>query len=170
MIIRLRRSATNMAVAMVLVGLTASGPVNAVEIQQPERLLSLSNVVSTLDEDKAVAKVDAVEAAIPEARFEHLGQGMASYYGAELAGNRTASGERFNPSALTAAHRSLPLGTKLRVTNNSNGKSVIVRVNDRGPFTRNRVLDLSLAAAREIAMVRSGHAKVTLEIVRPAIA
>jgi rare lipoprotein A len=166
MIIRLRRSATNMAVAMALVGLTASGPVHAAEAAQPERLLSLADTVATLDEAAAVAKVEAVEAAIPEARFERLGEGQASYYGAELAGNRTASGERFNPAALTAAHRSLPLGTKLRVTNNANGKSVIVRVNDRGPFTRSRVLDLSLAAARQISMIRSGHAQVTLEIVR----
>lgn len=92
-----------------------------------------------------------------------IGEGMASYYGAELAGNRTASGERFNPSALTAAHRSLPMGTKLRVTNKSNGKSVIVRVNDRGPFAKGRIIDVSKAAAQEIAMVRSGTARVTLE-------
>ena len=92
-----------------------------------------------------------------------IGEGMASYYGAELAGNRTASGERFNPSALTAAHRTLPMGTKLRVTNKSNGKSVIVRVNDRGPFSKGRIIDVSKAAAQEIAMVRSGTARVTLE-------
>ena len=157
-----------MAAAMVLVGLTASGPVNAVEIQQQPDL-SLAKTVSALDE-KAEAKVQSIKDAVAEARFERLGEGKASYYGAELAGNRTASGERFNPSALTAAHRSLPLGTKLRVTNKANGKSVIVRVNDRGPFTRNRVLDVSLAAAREISMIRSGHADVTLEIVRPAVA
>ncbi len=94
-----------------------------------------------------------------------IGQGEASYYGHELAGNRTASGERFNPNGLTAAHRTLPLGTRLRVTNVANGRSVIVRVNDRGPFVGNRLIDVSLGAAREINMVRSGKAQVRLEIV-----
>lgn len=92
-----------------------------------------------------------------------IGEGVASYYGAELAGNRTASGERFNPSALTAAHRTLPMGTKLRVTNKSNGKSVIVRINDRGPFAKNRIIDVSRAAAEKISMVRAGTARVVLE-------
>ncbi|HEV2078452.1 MAG TPA: septal ring lytic transglycosylase RlpA family protein [Allosphingosinicella sp.] len=92
-----------------------------------------------------------------------LGEGMASFYGAELAGNRTASGERFNPNALTAAHRTLPMGTKLRVTNKANGKSVIVRINDRGPFSKGRIIDVSREAAEQISMVRSGTARVTLE-------
>lgn len=92
-----------------------------------------------------------------------LAEGVASYYGAELAGNRTANGERFNPSALTAAHRTLPMGTKLRVTNKANGKSVVVRINDRGPFAKSRIIDVSRAAAEQISMVRSGTARVTLE-------
>jgi rare lipoprotein A len=92
-----------------------------------------------------------------------LGEGMASFYGAELAGNRTANGERFDPAALTAAHRTLPMGTRLRVTNTSNGKSVIVRINDRGPFAKGRIIDVSRAAAEKISMVRSGTARVTLE-------
>jgi rare lipoprotein A len=98
-----------------------------------------------------------------EARSEILAEGIASYYGAELAGNRTASGERFNPRALTAAHRTLPMGTKLRVTNKANGKSVVVRINDRGPFAKNRIIDVSHAAAQQISMVRSGTARVILE-------
>ena len=154
-----------MAVAMALVGLTASGPVHAAEATQPERLLSLADTVATLGEAAAVAKVEAVEAAIPEARFERLGEGQASYYGAELAGNRTASGERFNPSALTAAHRSLPLGSKIRVTNKANGKSVIVRINDRGPFVKSRLIDISYAAAQQINMVRAGKARVSLALI-----
>jgi rare lipoprotein A len=92
-----------------------------------------------------------------------LGEGMASFYGAELAGNRTASGERFNPSAMTAAHRTLPMGTKLRVTNKANGKSVVVRINDRGPFAKNRIIDVSRGAAERISMIRSGTARVKLE-------
>jgi rare lipoprotein A len=90
--------------------------------------------------------------------------GMASYYGNELAGNRTASGERFDPGQLTAAHRSLPFGSRVRVTNTSNGDSVVVRINDRGPFSRGRVIDVSQAAAREIGMNHSGTARVKLAL------
>lgn len=90
--------------------------------------------------------------------------GMASYYGDELAGNRTASGERFDPDELTAAHRSLPFGSMVRVTNVSNGDSVVVRINDRGPFSRGRVIDISHAAARQIGMHRSGTARVKLAL------
>jgi len=97
---------------------------------------------------------------------ETVGQGEASYYGKEHAGKRTANGERFNPGALTAAHRTLPFGSKIRVTNQSNGKSVIVRINDRGPFTKRRIVDVSLAAANEIQMVRAGKASVKLELLR----
>ena len=90
--------------------------------------------------------------------------GMASYYGDELAGNRTASGERFDPDKLTGAHRSLPFGSLVRVTNVANGDSVVVRINDRGPFSRGRVIDISHAAAREIGMHRSGTARVKLAL------
>jgi len=93
-----------------------------------------------------------------------IGGGMASYYGNELAGNRTASGERFDPGQLTAAHRSLPFGSLVRVTNTSNGNSVVVRINDRGPFAHGRVIDVSTAAAREIGMHRSGTARVKLAL------
>jgi rare lipoprotein A len=93
-----------------------------------------------------------------------IGGGVASYYGNELAGNRTASGERFDPGQLTAAHRSLPFGSMVRVTNTSNGDSVVVRINDRGPFSRGRVIDVSHAAAREIGMHRSGTARVKLAL------
>jgi rare lipoprotein A len=155
----MRRFGLRSAVALAVVGLTSSGPVAAVELTDMARLQDLSDTVQALDESIFVEAPDANS-------FEAIGGGEASYYGRELAGNRTASGERFNPNALTAAHRSLPLGTMLRVTNKANGRSVIVRINDRGPFARSRVIDVSLAAAREIAMVRSGKAQVTLEILR----
>jgi len=87
--------------------------------------------------------------------------GMASYYGNE-SGSRTASGQRMNANAMTCAHRSLPFGTKLRVTHG--GTSVIVTVNDRGPFIRGRVLDLSTGAARAIGLTRSGVGRVTAEV------
>ena len=86
--------------------------------------------------------------------------GVASWYGAELAGHRTASGERFNPNQLTAAHRTLPLGSEVRVT--YHGRSVVVRINDRGPFSGHRVIDLSKAAAEQIGLRRAGSGKVTL--------
>jgi len=86
--------------------------------------------------------------------------GTASWYALH---SKTASGERMNPAAMTAAHRSLPFGTKLKVTNPRNGKAVLVRVNDRGPFVKGRVLDLSKAAAAALGFVRSGHTKVCME-------
>jgi rare lipoprotein A len=90
--------------------------------------------------------------------------GVASYYGASFAGRRTASGERFDPRKLTAAHRELPFGTRVRVTNLANGRSVTVRINDRGPFAGGRLVDLSWEAARELDMLGSGVARVRLEV------
>ena len=95
---------------------------------------------------------------------EPIGDGHASYYAEELAGQPTASGEPFEPEGLTAAHRTLPLGSRIRVTNLRNDESVIVRVNDRGPFAKRRVVDLSKAAAREIGMLKRGTARVRLEL------
>ncbi|NER20941.1 MAG: septal ring lytic transglycosylase RlpA family protein [Symploca sp. SIO1C2] len=90
--------------------------------------------------------------------------GMASWYGPGFHGRKSASGERFNQNALTAAHRTLPFGTNVLVTNLNNGRSVIVRINDRGPFIRGRVIDLSIAAARVIGMVNSGVAPVNVQV------
>ncbi|MUL36332.1 septal ring lytic transglycosylase RlpA family protein [Gloeocapsopsis dulcis] len=90
--------------------------------------------------------------------------GIASWYGPGFHGNRSASGERFNQNAMTAAHRSLPFGTKVRVTNKRNGRSVIVRINDRGPFTGGRIIDLSAAAARVLGVLNSGTAPVQVEV------
>ncbi|WP_207883611.1 septal ring lytic transglycosylase RlpA family protein [Pseudomonas sp. 30_B] len=90
-------------------------------------------------------------------------EGTASYYGKAHHGKRTASGERFNQHALTAAHRTLPFGTRVKVTNLNNGRSVVVRINDRGPFGRGRIIDLSKAAAEQLNMLRSGTAPVRLE-------
>jgi len=104
------------------------------------------------------------------ARFSQAGysgggghSGMASYYGSE-SGSRTASGARFVPSAMTAAHRTLPFGTKVRVTNKRNGRSVVVTINDRGPFIRGRIIDLSSGAAGVIGMRSSGVAPVSMEV------
>ena len=86
--------------------------------------------------------------------------GVASYYAHKYHGKKTASGENYNMHELTAAHRTLPFGSKVRITNLNNNNSVVVRINDRGPFVRGRIIDVSLAAARELDMVRSGVARV----------
>ena len=91
--------------------------------------------------------------------------GMASWYGPGYHGNTCASGEIYDMYKLTAAHRELPFGTYVRVTNLRNGKSVVVRINDRGPFKRGRIIDLSYAAARKIGMVREGSTRVRIEII-----
>lgn len=87
--------------------------------------------------------------------------GMASYY---KHGRKTANGERFRPGGYTAAHRSLKFGTKVRVTNMRNGRSVVVRINDRGPFIRGRIIDLAYGAARAVGLHRSGVSRVSLKV------
>jgi rare lipoprotein A len=99
---------------------------------------------------------------------EHLlyrENGYASYYGNRFQGKRTASGERYDKSLLTAAHASLPFGTLVKVTNQNNGRSVVVRINDRGPFDGDRIIDVSRAAAKQLGILRVGVAPVRLEIV-----
>jgi len=91
--------------------------------------------------------------------------GEASYFGNEMAGRRTASGEKCDPETLTAAHRTLALGSRVRVTSRDTGRSVIVRINDRGPFRAGRLIDLSRAAAREIGLVNRGRGTVDLSLV-----
>ncbi len=91
--------------------------------------------------------------------------GVASWYGPGFQGRKTASGARFNMNALTAAHPSLPFGTQVRVTNVKNGRSVVVTINDRGPFARGRIIDLSKAAASRLGMIKQGVAKVRVEAI-----
>lgn len=95
---------------------------------------------------------------------KHQNCGGASWYA--LHGNRTASGERMNMHGMTAAHKSLKFGTKIKVTNPKTGKSVVVRINDRGPFIRGRILDLSKGSASKLGIVRSGHGRVCYNIVK----
>jgi len=91
-------------------------------------------------------------------------RGVASYYHDSFQGNRTASGEIYRKRVRSAAHKSLPLGTKVRVTKLSNGKSVVVRINDRGPFVKGRIIDLSRRAARDLGILKNGVAKVKVEV------
>jgi len=90
--------------------------------------------------------------------------GVASWYGRQHQGRATSSGEAFDMNQLTTAHRTLPFGTRVRVTNLENGRSVVVRVNDRGPFTATRILDVSLAAAKALGMVGAGVARVEMVV------
>jgi rare lipoprotein A len=91
-------------------------------------------------------------------------EGIASYYANDFNGKQTSNGETFDMNALTAAHRTFPFGTKVRVTNLENNKTVVVRVNDRGPFKEGRMMDLSFGAAKEIDLIRTGTARVRLEV------
>ena len=94
-------------------------------------------------------------------------EGEASYYDDSLNGSETASGGVYDKNALTAAHRSLLFGTKVRVTNMETGQSVEVVINDRGPYAKGRIIDLSSAAAKQLGLIDAGHAKVRLEVIAP---
>ncbi|MEE9903903.1 septal ring lytic transglycosylase RlpA family protein [Chlorobium sp.] len=100
--------------------------------------------------------------------FMLVSEGKASYYASQFHGRKTANGETFNMNELTAAHRTLPFGTWVRVTNMRNGKDVIVRINDRGPFIKGRVIDLSKQAAKELGMMKAGTANVRVEAIDPS--
>ena len=110
----------------------------------------------------ATATLPALPTAADAAGAKRVG--AASFYGKRFNGRRTANGERFDMGDMTAAHRTLPFGTKVKVTNRKNGRSVVVRINDRGPFHGGRVIDLSRGAASRIGMIQDGVARVELEI------
>lgn len=125
--------------------------------------------VSTANAQSASAPAAALSAAMapapaPAANAD-LTEGKVAYYGTQFNGRKTASGERFNAGALTMAHKSLAFGTRVKVTNLANQRSVVVRVNDRGPTTPDRIGDLTLAAAQKLRMVRSGVVNAKLEVV-----
>ena len=113
----------------------------------------------------ALAAFCAVQIFASNAVTLYKSSAVASYYADKYHGRKTSNGETFNMYDLTAAHKTLPFNTKVKVTNLSNGKSVVVRINDRGPFVKGREIDLSKAAAVKIGMIKSGTAKVSLEIV-----
>ena len=121
----------------------------------PEAPKPAANVVD-------LSKIEPPVEAEPAARS--IGSGMASYYGRRFHGRPTASGERFDMNAMTAAHRTLPFGSLVEVTNPRNGKKVTVRINDRGPFHGNRVIDVSRAAARELGLIGPGRGSVELAV------
>ncbi|NEV61462.1 septal ring lytic transglycosylase RlpA family protein [Thiorhodococcus minor] len=91
-------------------------------------------------------------------------KGIASYYHDSLHGNKTASGQVYNKNRLSAAHKTLPLGSKVKVTDTNTGRSIVVKVNDRGPFVKGRIIDLSRAAARKLGIVKRGIARVEVKV------
>ena len=135
-------------------------------LQMTNRLRRLMGGAEPLAKAPAAPQMTNVSVSDAYNSLNRIAGGMASWYGPGFHGRRTANGERFNQNALTAAHKSLPFGTKVKVTNLRNGQSVVVRINDRGPFIRGRVIDLSAGAAKAIGAHSSGVAQVSLDILR----
>jgi rare lipoprotein A len=141
-------SASLAALALAVAGLTQAQPASAPAAASPA---------------PAAASTPA-----PAAASGDVTEGKVAYYGRKFAGRKTASGERFNPAAMTMAHKTLPFGTMVRVTNLKTNKSVVVRVNDRGPTTPDRIGDVSQGAAAKLRMLRSGVVQAKLEVVGQA--
>lgn len=135
-------------------------------LQITNRLRRLMGGADPLTMASVASPTVTAQPVIAATTLNRIKGGMASWYGPGFHGRRTANGERFNQYALTAAHKSLPFGTRVKVTNLRNGRSVVVRINDRGPFIRGRVIDLSKGAAQVIGVHHSGVANVALEIIR----
>ncbi len=139
-----------------------------------------ASVMPKPDSLRPAAAIAAPDTAIPPSSWERVfdapknlpdtstgvvERGIAAWYGPGFDGKKTASGERFNSRKFTAAHKTLPFNTMVKVTNLDNGMSVVVRINDRGPFNKNRIIDLSVAAARSIGLDKTGTAGVTVETI-----
>ncbi|HMA16242.1 MAG TPA: septal ring lytic transglycosylase RlpA family protein [Kiloniellaceae bacterium] len=143
-------------------------PVAAVPVPaapKPARPAATSPAANTL---AAVPEADPGSAVPPEPAVSETFFGNASWYGRKFHGRLTASGERYDMAALTAAHRKLPFGSRVRVTNLANGREVVVTINDRGPFAEDRLIDLSHAAARQLGILEDGVAEVRLEVLAEA--
>ncbi len=134
-------------------------------LQATNRLRRLLGNASPISEiSNLPLSIPKLPQAIAIGRIRLNFKGVASYYGYDGSGSSTASGKRFNPEGMTAAHRSLPFGTKVRVTNTRNGRSVVVSITDRGPYIRGRIIDLSVGAARLLGMMGSGIAPVQIDV------
>ena len=137
-----------------------------VGLEQPAQTLEVASFEPIPKKPEPYIVEETVQQTEPEADLFQI-DGWASWYGPGFNGNYSANGEIFDQYAMTAAHRDLPFNTLVRVTNLDNGRSVVVRINDRGPFIHGRVIDLSMGAAEEIGMVSSGTAPVQLEVIEP---
>ena len=131
-------------------------------------ILALSATAALAQGTSAAAPASAPAAAATPAASAAAESGKLAWYGKKFAGRKTASGERYNPEAMTMAHKTLPFGTRVKVTNLANKKSVTLRVNDRGPTQADRVGDVSLAAARQLGMVKAGVIDAELTVVGAA--
>lgn len=136
-------------------------------LQATNRIRRLMGGAEPLSEVEGVPQRASAASQMSFGGVQFTFSGMASWYGPGFHGRRSASGEVFNQNALTAAHRSLPFGTLVRVTNLNTGASVTVRINDRGPYSHGRVIDLSAAAARSIGLIQSGVARVQVDVIDP---
>jgi rare lipoprotein A len=144
-----------------VVGVTLLGCLSGCSLKQEP--VPLAPVPQTHEEAAPAPAPQAIEEATPAGKLQTIQVGTASWYGPRFHGKETASGETFNQHALTAAHRTLPLGTEVKVTNVETGQSVHVKINDRGPYVKGRHLDLSQAAAKQIGLTKTGVAKVKIE-------
>jgi rare lipoprotein A len=147
---------------------TAADPATTTELAvRPELAIREADQLS-IPEQPVEQPVPAPIAPVPPPapRVLHTSTGKASWYGPGFYGNRTANGEVFRPGTMTAAHRTLPFGTRVRVTNLNNGRTAVVRINDRGPFHGSRVIDLAHGAATQLGVVSSGLARVKLEVLQ----
>ena len=134
-------------------------------LSSAQRFFEREETTEFIDENNlSVSKNDLTIPIRNQPQIAQSFSGQASWYGGKFHGRQTASGEIFNQNAFTAAHRYLPFGTRVKVTNINNGRSVIVRINDRGPFTKGRIIDLSAAAARSIGLIRTGVAPVQVSV------
>jgi len=145
-------------------------PLVGVEATEPSPVASASLPAPTLSPDElreaTTPSAPPTPKLTPSTDVVRVITGEASWYGPGFYGNRTANGEVFQPGTMTAAHRTLPFGTKVRVTNLWNGRSAVIRINDRGPFIHHRVIDLGHGAASELGLIASGIAQVRLEVLR----
>jgi rare lipoprotein A len=164
--LRLAACADFRAVAWIVVAAFVTGCAQAPVTEVPAPSAPAILPSSTPPPAAAPPPATAPPAAQRETPFTE--RGRISHYGAAFSGKTTANGERFDPEALTMAHRTLPFGTLVRITNLENKNSVEVKVNDRGPYVAGRVADVSLAAARKLGMVNDGVVEATLQVIEPA--
>ncbi|MFO6447650.1 septal ring lytic transglycosylase RlpA family protein [Erythrobacter sp. NE805] len=159
---------------LTLVALACLGPIAASSAQasdapatgaeQAATSAAIVELVPLQPTTDVTASLPAIEEAPSSPQERVLGRGSASYYASKFDGRRTASGERFDSDAMTAAHRTLPFGTRVRVTSVATGRSVVVRINDRGPFHGGRMIDVSRAAAQELGLIARGHGTVEIAL------
>lgn len=153
------RPVTRIAASMALAAFVAFGLTSCGTARDPGR----ATAHAYQDTGAATRKSGKIHKAAYKKR-SYRTVGWASWYGRRFHGRKTANGERYNMNALTAAHRTLPFGTKVRVTNLGNGRSVVVRINDRGPFIKGRIIDLSRRGANALRFIKKGKARVRLKI------